>query len=128
MATPEDQVGSVEEFTDVQDKVVDTDDGGAIVTVGEDESKRPDKNWFDNIADDFEDAVKGKIATRLLEDIDRDKRAREIDRPPFKVLSGDAMLRIATALPESRRELTPLKGISSFVVSRMTRDVLRGEA
>ena len=77
MATPEDQVGSVEEFTDVQDKVVDTDDGGAIVTVGEDESKRPDKNWFDNIADDFEDAVKGKIATRLLEDIDRDKRARE---------------------------------------------------
>jgi hypothetical protein len=76
MATPEDQVGSVETFTDVKSDVVDTDDGGAIVTVGED-AGRPNREWFDNIADDFDDAVKTKISTRLLEDVERDRKARE---------------------------------------------------
>ena len=77
MATPEDQVGSVEEFTSVPDEVVDTDDGGAIVTVSEDIAKRPNKEWYANIADDFESGVLEKIATRLLLDIERDKKARE---------------------------------------------------
>lgn len=78
MATPEDQVGSVEEFTESRgDDVVDTDDGGAIITVGEDDGKGPNREWFDNIADDFEEGVKTKIATRLLEDLERDKKARE---------------------------------------------------
>jgi hypothetical protein len=77
MATPEDQVGSVEKFTDVKQSVIDTDDGGAIVTVGEDEGTGPNREWFDNIADDFEEGVKTKIATRLMEDIERDKKARE---------------------------------------------------
>jgi hypothetical protein len=77
MATPEDQVGSVEKFTDVKQSVIDTDDGGAIVTVGEDEGAGPNREWFDNIADDFEEGVKTKIATRLMEDIERDKKARE---------------------------------------------------
>ncbi len=76
MATPEDQVGSVEKFTAVKSDVVDTDDGGAIVTLGDD-VKQPNREWFDNIADDFEDGVKTTIATRLLLDIERDRKARE---------------------------------------------------
>jgi hypothetical protein len=76
MATPEEEVGSVETFTDVKEEVIDTDDGGAIVRMG-DESQRPNREWFDNIADDFDDEVKNKIATRLLEDLERDRKARE---------------------------------------------------
>lgn len=76
MATPEDQVGSVETFTDVKEEIIDTDDGGAIIKVGDEESG-PNREWFDNIADDFEDEVKNKIATRLLEDLERDRKARE---------------------------------------------------
>ncbi len=77
MATPEDQIGAVEEFTTVPDKVTDTDDGGAIVQVTDDVAKRPSKEWYANIAGDFEDDVLSKIATRLLQDIERDKKARE---------------------------------------------------
>ena len=77
MATPEDQVGSVEEFTAVPDKVIDTDDGGAIVQVGDDVPTRPNKEWYDNIADDFEEGVLSTISTRLLLDIERDKKSRE---------------------------------------------------
>lgn len=76
MATPEDQVGSVEEFTEVRDEVIDTDDGGAIIQMG-DEEDRPNREWFDNIADDFDNDVKNKICTRLLQDLERDRKARE---------------------------------------------------
>ena len=76
MATPEDQIGSVEKFTEVKEEVIDTDDGGAIIKMGEDDDG-PNREWFDNIADDFEEGVKTKIATRLMEDIERDKKARE---------------------------------------------------
>ena len=76
MATPEDQIGSVEKFTEAKEEVIDTDDGGAIIKMGDDEGK-PNREWFDNIADDFEEGVKTKIATRLMEDIERDKKARE---------------------------------------------------
>ncbi len=77
MATPEDQVGSVETFTSIGAEVIDTDDGGAIVRMGEDEANRPNREWYDNIADDIDDGVKNTIATRLLEDINRDRKARE---------------------------------------------------
>lgn len=69
--------GSVEEFTSVPDTVTDTDDGGAIISMGDGDEDAPNKEWYDNIADDFDDEVKNKIATRLLEDIERDKKARE---------------------------------------------------
>ncbi len=77
MATPEDQVGSVETFISVESEVIDTDDGGAIVRMGDDEANRPNREWYDNIADDIDDGVKNTIATRLLEDINRDRKARE---------------------------------------------------
>jgi len=72
----EEVVGGVETFTDVPSGVIDTDDGGAIVNVGDD-VPTINKEWYDNIADDFKDEVLNKICTRLLEDIERDKKARE---------------------------------------------------
>ncbi|KPL28067.1 MAG: hypothetical protein AMJ72_05335 [Acidithiobacillales bacterium SM1_46] len=76
MATPEEEVGAIETFTEVEDDVIDTDDGGAIIRM-EGEDNRPNREWFDNIADDFDDEVKNKICTRLLQDIERDRKARE---------------------------------------------------
>lgn len=73
----QDEVGAVETFTDVPDEVTDTDDGGAIVKIGEDTEKRPNREWYANIADDFEDGVLATICTRLMEDLARDGKARE---------------------------------------------------
>lgn len=69
-------VGGVETFVDVPDEVTDTDDGGAIVKIG-DEEDRPNREWYENIKDDFDDEVLNKICTRLLEDVERDGKARE---------------------------------------------------
>jgi hypothetical protein len=68
--------GTVEEFEEVPDEVVNTDDGGAIVTVTDDVPTRPNREWYENIADDFDDATLEKISTRLLQDIERDRKAR----------------------------------------------------
>lgn len=69
--------GTVEEFEDVPDQVVDTDDGGAIVTVSDDVPTRPNREWYENIADDVDDATLETLATRLLQDIERDRKSRE---------------------------------------------------
>ena len=70
--------GTVEEFTDVrEDEVIDTDDGGAIIKMGKDEAERPNREWYDNIVDDIDDGELNTLATRLLQDIERDKKARE---------------------------------------------------
>ena len=69
--------GTVEEFDDVPDEVEYTDDGGAIVTVSDDVPTRPNREWYENIAEDFDDGTLEKLATRLLQDIERDKKARE---------------------------------------------------
>lgn len=61
----------------VDDSVIDTDDGGAIVKVGDDVPTRPNREWYDNIVDDFDDDVLNKLCTRLLQDIERDRKARE---------------------------------------------------
>jgi len=70
-------VGAVETFTDVPDDVTDTDDGGAIVKLGDDAAKKPNREWYANIADDIDDGELQTICTRLLEDLTRDRKARE---------------------------------------------------
>ena len=77
MAQEEAEVGSVESFTAVPDEVTDTDDGGAIVKLGEEEAKRPNREWYANIADDIDDGLLETICTRLLDDLSRDHKARE---------------------------------------------------
>jgi len=48
----------------------------------------------------------------------RDAQARKEDRPPFKVLSDAALLRLAAARPTSPRALAQVSGIPSYVLQR----------
>jgi ribonuclease D len=54
----------------------------------------------------------------------RDRRAREIDRPPFKVLGNGTMLDLAQRPPHSKRALAGRKGVTDLVLRRMGDDLL----
>lgn len=69
--------GNVEEFEELPDQVEYTDDGGAIIQVGPETEQRPNREWFENIAEEFDDHVLNELATRLLQDLERDRRSRE---------------------------------------------------
>lgn len=73
MATPESQVM---QFEPPQADVVDTDDGGAIVKMGE-ESVEKTYEFYDNIVDKFSEEVLTKLATTLEDAIKRDRTARK---------------------------------------------------
>lgn len=68
------------EFDDAPDDVEYTDDGGAIVTIGEDEGDEDAavlREFYADISTNFPEAELETLATRLFEDIERDKRSRE---------------------------------------------------
>lgn len=54
----------------------------------------------------------------------RDKRAREIDRPPFKVLANRTLLAIIERRPQGMAGLSGIKGVSNLVVRRFGREIL----
>jgi ribonuclease D len=54
----------------------------------------------------------------------RDRRAREIDRPPFKVLGNRTLLEIATLQPASEKALSSIKGVTELILRRFGREVL----
>jgi ribonuclease D len=54
----------------------------------------------------------------------RDRRAREIDRPPFKVLSNRAILEIAQKQPGSEKKLGEIKGVTDLILRRFGREIL----
>ncbi len=54
----------------------------------------------------------------------RDVRAREMDRPPFKVLGNRTLLEIAERKPRKLAELSEIKGITDLLVRRIGRDVM----
>jgi len=54
----------------------------------------------------------------------RDKRAREIDRPPFKVLGNRTLLDIAEAKPRTQAALAEIKGVSELIVRRIGSDLV----
>jgi ribonuclease D len=54
----------------------------------------------------------------------RDARAREIDRPPFKVLGNRTLLEIADSKPSKARQLKDIKGITDLLVRRMGDEIL----
>jgi len=54
----------------------------------------------------------------------RDARAREIDRPPFKVLGNRTLLEVAERQPESLDELSAIKGVTDLILRRLGREVL----
>ena len=54
----------------------------------------------------------------------RDKRAREIDRPPFKVLGNRTLLEVAESQPKKLADLSKIRGISDLIMRRMGREVM----
>jgi len=54
----------------------------------------------------------------------RDHRAREIDRPPFKVLANRTLLEIAEIKPTTEPQLAAVKGVTELVLRRFGREVL----
>lgn len=58
----------------------------------------------------------------------RDRRSRQVDRPPFKVLANDTLLRIAKAAPGNAHELASLKGVTRFVIRRQGDQILKAVA
>jgi hypothetical protein len=74
---PEDlEDGEVLELEDERQEVEDTDDGGAVVKIGEDESV-DETGFYDNIVDLFEQSALESLATELMRDVERDKKTRE---------------------------------------------------
>ena len=54
----------------------------------------------------------------------RDARAREIDRPPFKVLGNRTLLELVKIQPRNKEELGRIKGISDLIIRRLGSDLL----
>lgn len=54
----------------------------------------------------------------------RDRHARRMDRPPFKVVGNDTLLRIAARMPTDVEGLRRIKGVSAYVVGRMAKELL----
>ena len=58
----------------------------------------------------------------------RDKQARRLDRPAFKVLSNDTLLRVAREAPRAREALAGTRGVTQFVMRRHGEPILRAVA
>lgn len=54
----------------------------------------------------------------------RDQKAREMDRPPFKVLGNRTLIEIAERQPRKLAELAEIKGITDLLIRRLGRDAL----
>ncbi len=54
----------------------------------------------------------------------RDKRARMLDRPPFKVLGNGTLLELAQNPPGSRRSLANRRGVTELVMRRMGQELV----
>lgn len=55
----------------------------------------------------------------------RDARARDIDRPPFKVLGNRTLLEIAQERPQSMDGLGNMKGVTELILRRLGSDLLK---
>ena len=54
----------------------------------------------------------------------RDARAREVDRPTFKVLGNRTLLELAETKPKRLADLANVKGVTELIVRRMGKDIL----
>ena len=54
----------------------------------------------------------------------RDKRAREIDRPPFKVLGNRTLLEISRAHATDLDTLAEIKGVTDLILKRLGKDLV----
>ncbi len=58
----------------------------------------------------------------------RDARAREVDRPPFKVLGNRTLLEVAGLQPDSPDSLGAIKGVTDLILRRLGREMLAAVA
>jgi ribonuclease D len=65
----------------------------------------------------------GRAILRALY-VAREARARDLDRPPFKVLAEAAMIDIARRRPRSEEELSRIPGVTPSVLRRLGQDIL----
>jgi ribonuclease D len=54
----------------------------------------------------------------------RDERAREIDRPPFKVLGNRTLLEISRSQTTDLDSLSEIKGVTELILKRMGKDLV----
>jgi len=54
----------------------------------------------------------------------RDRRAREIDRPPFKVLGNRTLIEISESQPKKLADLAKIRGITDLIIRRLGRQVM----
>jgi ribonuclease D len=54
----------------------------------------------------------------------RDKRAREIDRPPFKVLGNRTLLEISRSHAADLDTLAEIKGVTDLILKRLGKDLV----
>lgn len=74
----DDDYGEMVEMPETEeDYVEDTEDGGAIVRIGDDEEAARSDEFLENLADVLPDYELNSIATSLVELIERDKEARK---------------------------------------------------
>ena len=66
---------------------------------------------------------RGRAVLRALVGM-RERRSAEIDRPAFKVLANDTLLRLAEARPDTPGKLRTVKGITPYVLRRYADDIL----
>ena len=69
--------GEVVEFFPDNPDVEDTEDGGAIIRLENEEENQQNLEHFENIVDEVDQSLLKEAVTDLLEKIDRDKEARE---------------------------------------------------
>jgi ribonuclease D len=54
----------------------------------------------------------------------RDTRAREMDRPPFKVMGNRTLLEIAERQPRKLDDLAAIKGVTDLIMRRLGRELM----
>jgi ribonuclease D len=90
--------------------------------------ERPEKEFdtegFRRIKGSKELALKEQVTLRALY-ILRDKAARMLDVPPFKVLNNSVLLDLARRPPQSAREMFRRPGISYRVARKFSAEILR---
>jgi ribonuclease D len=70
---------------------------------------------------------RGRAVLRELYEL-REGLARRLDRPPFKVLNDEALVRLAVVVPGDREQLATIAGMTPRVISRWGADLLAAVA
>jgi ribonuclease D len=66
---------------------------------------------------------RGRAVMRALVEL-RERRSQELDRPPFKVLANETLLRLAESKPANLQALRGVKGVTPYVLRRYGEDIV----